>query len=185
VFLFVGQLLERKGVRVLLRAIDEVHDAQLWIAGDGPLRAEVEAKAASSSRVVYHGHLGQEELHHLYTYATALVLPSLYEVWGLVVNEALDHGIPAVVTDQVGAADDLIEDGLTGYCVRAGSVTELADAMKQVAAWSQKQRHACSRRGAELLSAYTFEAVASGIFEACKLGIEHRARSCSHSRTRR
>jgi glycosyltransferase involved in cell wall biosynthesis len=169
--LFVGQLIERKGIRVLLQAIKSVPGVSLWVAGDGPLRAEVEAAAAADPRIEYYGHLDAAGVARLYRRASALVLPSLYEVWGLVVNEALDHGIPVVVTDQVGAADDLVEDGTTGYVVAAASADELAAALRRVASWSDGERAACRRRARELLATHTFDAAADRIFEACRIAI--------------
>ena len=176
-FLFVGQLIERKGVRILLDAIRKVPGFEIWIAGDGPLRPAVEAAASTDSRIVYHGHLEAHELARLYADATALVLPSLYEVWGLVVNEALDNGTPVVVTDQVGAADDLVEEGVTGYAVRAGSSDELAAALRAVGSWSASRRAVCRERARELLRDYTFETAATRIAEACRVGIDARRSS--------
>ena len=51
----------------------------------------------------------------------ALVLPSLYEPWGLVVHEGLAHGLPVIATDQVASADDLVESSVNGYVVPAGA----------------------------------------------------------------
>jgi glycosyltransferase involved in cell wall biosynthesis len=58
-----------------------------------------------------------------------LALPSNYEPWGLIVNEAMSCARPAVVSDVAGCAPDLIEDGVTGYRFRSGDVGELADAL--------------------------------------------------------
>jgi glycosyltransferase involved in cell wall biosynthesis len=63
-----------------------------------------------------------------------LVLPSLRsETWGLVVNEALHHGIPCVVSDAVGCAPDLIEEGQTGAIAKSGSPESLAAAIVRMA----------------------------------------------------
>jgi glycosyltransferase involved in cell wall biosynthesis len=172
-FLYVGRLVEHKGVRVLLKAFADA-PGELWIAGDGPLRGEVEAFAADDSRVTYHGHLEQSALAELYRRASALVLPSSYEVWGLVVNEALAHGLPAIVSDQVGAGVDLVEEDVTGYTVPVGSASALAEAMRKTAAWREPEYETCRLRAQELLEGYTFEQAAARVFEACRVAVEHR-----------
>ena len=69
-----------------------------------------------------------------------LIVPSLYEAWGLVVHEGLAYGLPVAVTDQVGAGDDLIDPGVNGYVVPAGSAEGLAHAMRCSLALEYRQR---------------------------------------------
>src|SRR5207249_2245741 len=72
----------------------------------------------------------QTRLSRFYHAADVLALPSLrFETWGLVVNEALHHGVPAVVSDAVGCAPDLIEPGETGETFSEGSLQELTAAL--------------------------------------------------------
>jgi glycosyltransferase involved in cell wall biosynthesis len=175
--LYVGHLTERKGVPHLLEAMRRLPDTELWIAGDGPLRPEVEAAAARGLRVTLHGHLDPAGLAGLYARAAALVLPSLNDVWGLVVNEAVATGTPVVTTDQVAAADELVEHDVTGYVVPAADSDALADALVRVLGWDDRRRAAGARRGHELLAPFTFEAAAAAIATACEIGITWR-RNC-------
>jgi glycosyltransferase involved in cell wall biosynthesis len=154
-FLFVGRLIERKGIDVLLDAFRAVEGGELWVVGDGPLAALVESAAAADERVRFFRHLEAGGLHDVCREADVLVLPAHYDVWGLVVNEAQEHGLPVITTDQVGAAADLIDPGVTGLIVPAGSVDALAGAMRQLGRWTREQRQRCSdvrrmlaRRGA-------------------------------------
>jgi glycosyltransferase involved in cell wall biosynthesis len=71
-------------------------------------------------------------LHDVYREADVLILPALYDVWGLVVNEAQGCGLPVITTDQVGAAADWIDPGVTGLIVPAGSVDAFAGAMREL-----------------------------------------------------
>jgi glycosyltransferase involved in cell wall biosynthesis len=178
-FLFVGRLIERKGVDLLLRAFAELEDGELWIVGDGPVRPQIEAAAARDPRVRLLGYLEEEPLHELYAQATAMVVPSWYEVWGLVVHEALAHGVPVIATDQVGATDDLVDPGVNGLIVPAGSVEQLVHAMRAVASWTEAERERCRRRCREKLADWTVERAADAFVQASSLAVEHRRTTAS------
>jgi glycosyltransferase involved in cell wall biosynthesis len=172
-YLFVGRLIERKGLDVLLEAFAHVDGGELRIAGDGPLTPMVEAAAARDPRVRLVGHLMGDALAGAYREADVLVVPSLYEPWGLVVHEGLAYGLPTIVTDQVGAADDLIERDINGRIVAAGSAEELSEAMGAVARWTPARREEGARRSAELLASFSVERGAEGFVRGCGLALEH------------
>lgn len=148
--LFVGQLLPRKGIDVLLAAISKLRNAELWVAGDGDLRDEVLTAAAQDSEIRFLGHLPKHEVMELYPQIDVLVVPSRYEVWGLVVDEAQAYGRPSVVTDQVGCANDLIKPGVTGEIVSAGDADQLAQAIESVSGWSKDQLMRCAHEAASI-----------------------------------
>jgi len=175
-YLFVGRLIERKGLDVLLEAFGRVDDGELRIAGDGPLREMVDAAAARDPRIRLIGHAAGDELVRAYRDADVLVVPSLYEAWGLVVHEGLAHGLPVIATDQVGAADDLIEPEVNGYAVAAGSADELREAMSAVARWAPARYEEASRRSVERLASFSVERGAEGFVRGCALALEHRTR---------
>src|SRR5205085_4665905 len=106
------------------------------MAGDGPLRPAVEAAVAERSAPIrLCGFLNQSRIPEAYAAADVLVLPSDGgETWGLVVNEAMAAGRPALVSDQVGCAPDLVLDGQTGYVFPCGNVEPLAAHMARLAA---------------------------------------------------
>jgi glycosyltransferase involved in cell wall biosynthesis len=168
-YLFVGQLIERKGVEVLLEAFDRVRNGELWIAGDGPLVKQVEAASRRDPRIRYFGHRSGDELSDLYQKADIFVLPSLYEVWGIVVNEALMYGLPVIATTEVGAAADLIEDGQTGMIVDPRDVTQLAEAMATVGSWHPHRFSACAEINGAKIEAWSVDRAADGIVCACEL----------------
>jgi glycosyltransferase involved in cell wall biosynthesis len=173
-FLFVGRLIERKGIDILLDAFRAVEGGELWVVGDGPLADLVESAAAADQRVRFFRHLETTCLHDMYREADVLVLPALYDVWGLVVNEAQGYGLPVITTDQVGAAADLIDPGVTGLIVPAGSVNAFAGAMREVGRWTGEQRQRCSERCGMKLEQRSADGAADAMFEGCSLAVEHR-----------
>jgi glycosyltransferase involved in cell wall biosynthesis len=173
-YLFVGRLIERKGIDVLLEAFRHVDGGELWIVGDGPLRGMVESAATGDPRIRLLGHRDGAGLASAYREAHLLIVPSLYEAWGLVVHEGLAHGLPVIVTDQVGAGDDLIESGTNGYVVPAGSAQALAEAMRAVAGWEPEQWERAAKRSDETLAACSIDRGVDGFIRGCALAVEHR-----------
>lgn len=137
-FLFVGRLEAAKGLASLLAAFGDVNhthpEARLVIVGDGTLRAEVAAAAAANPAIVPTGRLSGGELWATFCAADVMVLPSEFEPWGLVVNEAMAFGLPVIVSDEVGCASDLVADGQQGFVVPAGDRGRLAAALSAFAA---------------------------------------------------
>jgi glycosyltransferase involved in cell wall biosynthesis len=125
--LFVGRLVEAKGISDLLAAHALLGPSapELLVAGEGPLRDSV----ARAPRVRLLGFQDTSSLIELYALAERLVVPSRDEPWGVVVNEALACGTPVVASDAVGAAEDLIRDGVEGLVVPAGDVHALSEAL--------------------------------------------------------
>lgn len=136
VVLFVGKLVRWKAPDLLLEAFRALgrEDSHLVYVGDGTMRRELEVKAGDlAGRVHFLGFLNQERLPLAYRAADVLVLPSNTEPWGLVVNEAMNFGVPAVVSDRVGCAPDLVRPGITGEVFSAGSCGSLLAALRRLA----------------------------------------------------
>lgn len=143
VILYLGRLVDSKGLSVLLNAFAslEQEDAILLFAGDGDYRAQLEELAAAkniSKKIRFAGYVPTHQTVLYYALAYVCVLPSITtntfkEPWGLVVNEAFNQGVPVIATDAVGAAaGGLVKDGVTGYVVRERSVEELAVAIRRI-----------------------------------------------------
>jgi glycosyltransferase involved in cell wall biosynthesis len=173
-FLFVGRLIESKGLDVLLNAFERFRGGELWIVGDGPLQGALNDAAKADPRIRMLGYVEGKNLPAVYADVDALVLPSLYEPWGLVVHEGLANGLPVIVTDQVGSADDLVESGVNGYVVPAGSVEAFGAAMRDLASWSQEQRQLSLRHSAETIRRCSVERVAQAFLRAAEIALEHR-----------
>lgn len=135
--LFAGKISKRKGPDLLLGAVRALPEALrsrvcLLFMGDGQMKALMQSAAADapSVRARFLGFQNQTRLSRYYHAADLMVLPSRRgETWGLVVNEALHHGVPCVVSEAVGCAPDLIRPGVTGQIFETGSAASLAGAL--------------------------------------------------------
>jgi len=145
VFIYSGKLIEKKRPLDLLRAFADVKISrcQLLIVGDGPLRDVCQEQAAVyGNRVVFAGFVNQSHMPVAYALADCLVLPSDWlETWGLSVNEAMACSLPAIVSDRVGCAPDLIRNGQTGYVFSFGNAEELSSLMCGMAEDRQNAAH--------------------------------------------
>lgn len=136
VVLLAGKLVPVKRpvdfVEAIARLASRRPDIEGLIVGDGPLRNDVEAVIArTNAPVTLAGFRNQSEMPRAYAAADLLALPSAWETWGLVVNEAMTCGLPAVVSDVVGCGPDLVEEGRTGAIHRTGDVASLAAAIER------------------------------------------------------
>jgi len=138
VILFVGRLIYKKGVDILLEAFARVVQSvpsQLLIAGDGPERAKLQERATRlgiADRVHFVGFQQPKDLPKFYCAADFFVLPSRTEPWGVVVMEALASGVPVVVSSLVGCHPDVINDPRVGRVVRPDDPQSLAEAIGDV-----------------------------------------------------
>jgi glycosyltransferase involved in cell wall biosynthesis len=168
VILFAGKLIPKKAPLVLVEAFRRLRERRpcaLLLAGDGELWPAVEAAAGPDVHLA--GFLNQSELPAAYVAADVFCLPSVaHETWGLVVNEAMNFGLPVVVSDKVGCASDLVDDGWNGYVVPAGEPELLADALERLVA-DEELRRTFGGRGRERVGEYSVEACADGIVAAC------------------
>ncbi len=134
VLMFCGKLSPRKAPGLILDAISQMNPANkskffVLLVGEGELRQQLEIDANLFNIPLKHvGFKKQHELSRYYHASDVLVLPSKWgETWGLVVNEALHHGVPAVVSDTVGCGEDLIVPGQTGEIFQNNNPKSLAD----------------------------------------------------------
>jgi glycosyltransferase involved in cell wall biosynthesis len=136
-FLFVGNTkgqYERKGIRVLLEAFAKLHSefpsVALVMVGDSDQRLDTDVKRFGlGSKVVITGLVTREQLSEWYNDSIALVLPSLFEGYGLTVNEAMACGTPVIVASSVGAAA-IVARAKAGQVFPSGDSASLSVCMK-------------------------------------------------------
>jgi glycosyltransferase involved in cell wall biosynthesis len=172
VLLFSGKLSTRKRPDLLLQAVKRLSPeirAQIVVLflGDGDLKTLLANLASSSPAIKVHflGFQNQTHLSRYYHASDLLVLPSQHaETWGLVVNEALHHGLPAIVSQAVGCAPDLINPGMTGDIFETDSVQGLAEAIER--SLSLINRDDIRSKCRQQVSAYSVDKAAEGIAQA-------------------
>jgi len=140
--LFVGQLINRKGLHLLLKAFSKVMQSVSWnllVAGDGPLKREYIKLAKHlriNEKVIFMGYMQSEQLVHLYFNADYLILPSTREVWGLVTNESLSVGTPVICSIYAGSSV-IINDGSNGFLFDPFDERQFTDVL--INAWRRKK----------------------------------------------
>ena len=181
-FLFVGKLEPKKRIMDLLRALNQARQSSaavhLLVVGTGELMDEARMFAAYNHLpVTFAGFLNQSEISRAYAAGDCLVLPSDFgETWGLVVNEAMACGLPAIVSDRVGCGPDLIEEGVTGAAFRFADVSALSQ--KLVALASDPGNLArMGSQARERIKDYSVEAAAAGTMRAIEFVTETQTRS--------
>jgi len=129
--IFAGQLIHRKGLDLLLEAMrplfEEHADLRLTVIGNGELLTLFQQRVGSlglSGRVAFEGVIPPDKISERMAVADLLALPSRWDGWGVVVNEALSVGVPVIVSDRCGAGD-LVREGVNGYVFRSEDVADL------------------------------------------------------------
>jgi len=174
VFLFCAKFIEKKRPMDVLRALAELtagdrdpSGVHLLMIGTGALLGACQIYAQDAGLpVTFGGFLNQSEIHRAYVAADCQVLPSDHgETWGLVVNEGMACGLPAIVSNQVGCHLDLITPGETGEVYPMGDVTALAGKMRALAANPLRLlAMGCSAR--ERVADYSYDRVVQGTLAA-------------------
>jgi glycosyltransferase involved in cell wall biosynthesis len=165
VILFVGKLVKRKRPQVLVQALHQLEtdsttssDLQLIIIGEGPERGNLlrTVRELGTDRVSLLGYRKPADILKYYAISDLFVLPSAYETWGVVVNEAMASRLPVVVTEQVGAAADVVERGMNGYVVPVDDAEALCHAMKLILMDSKLQQR-MGRRSFEIIREWNYD----------------------------
>jgi glycosyltransferase involved in cell wall biosynthesis len=134
--LYVGQLIKRKGIIQVLKALDNLRDPEigLIIVGSGPQEKELKkfCEEKNLNDIFFEGFQQQEMLPKYYALADIFILPSFEEVWGLVVNEALASGLYVLSSKYAGASYDLIKEGWNGEIFDPNDIAEIVDLIKRI-----------------------------------------------------
>lgn len=180
VVLFAGKFVPAKQPLELLAAFQRLAptDAALAFVGDGPLRGELENRAAERPDCVvrFLPFANQSEMPARYALADLFVLPSRgnYETWGLAVNEAMHGGVPCLVSDRVGCQRDLVTEGETGWVFPAADPAALEPALARALTALRGDTTALRARIGERIAGYTFAAAARGLLAAVETVVSRR-----------
>ncbi len=136
--LYVGQLIHRKGVDVLLEAfrkLDAPNTRLVIVGGDT-------GRQCGGDRISFVEFQKKEELSAYYRAADVFVLPTREDIWGLVVNEALANGVPVVTTDRCGAGLQMLHNGVNGYVIGTEDAQAMSRAIHAVLTGNDMKREA-------------------------------------------
>ena len=115
-FLFVGQMVERKGVKEILDTLKKLNtqDCKFTFVGEGPLSKDVIKLSRQNKNIKYFKFKNELELNKIYMQNNILILPSRYDGWGVVVIEAMARGMALITSDKVGASKEYIKHNYNG-----------------------------------------------------------------------
>lgn len=156
-YVYVGRLVAVKNVDLLIEEFNR-NGKPLTIVGSGRLENDLKSKA--NDNISFRGFVANEQLGEVYQSHDVFVLPSYYEPWGLVVEEALYWGLPVVVSDHVGSHIDMVRNLGTGCIFRSKDSNSLHEAINKIEAnydkyYANVQRIDWQQRDREQIQAYT------------------------------
>ncbi len=157
--LCVARFAPEKNLQMLIEAFMESTLSQQWqlkIVGGGPLKESLHQSISNNQNIVLHDWLSYNELPDLYASASAFILPSQFEPWGLVVNEAMAAGLPILLSEEVGALPDLLEVGVNGLKFNIDK-QELINSLNQLSDISTEDRSKMGQRSLEIIKNYSCE----------------------------
>lgn len=167
--LYVGQFIHRKGIDILLKAFKGLDDdACLYLIG-GAMTDEYNKiiEANSIKNVVAINFLSKDELRKYYQAADVFAMTTREDTWGLVVNEAMEHGLPVITTNKCIAGQYLIENGVNGYLIESENITQ-ANALMKTLLDNQNLREIIANNNLNKIKSHTLENMAKQIFEYIK-----------------
>lgn len=168
IVLFSGKYIDVKRPLDLLRALAELNHLNIAVVfvGEGHLRREMENFIRENNlgeRAILTGFVNQSIISRYYASADTFVLCSGKEAWGLSTNEAMNFNLPIILSDQVGCADDLVEESKNGFTFRCGDVEDLAGKIELLASMPESERQKMGAASLEKIAAYSYEAVIAGL----------------------
>jgi glycosyltransferase involved in cell wall biosynthesis len=172
VILYAAKMMPRKKAMDLLKAYELMRNktrAALVFVGDGGEKGNLElyAREHKLEDIYFVGFKNHTELPEFFSIADVFVLPSTDEPWGMVINDAMNFGLPVVTTDQVGAAPDLVKHGENGFIYPVGDIDKLAGYLSRLI-HDDDLREKMGKRSLEIISKWGLDEDCDGIVSALK-----------------
>ena len=172
--LFSALLIPRKNLDVLLKVFKEIvkDDIGLVVLGHGPLKNKyIEwCRKNNLKNVFFEGHRPTEDLPKYYAIADILVMPSLKEVWGLVVNEAMACGLPVLCSNKAGVAKDLVKDSVNGYTFAPEDIDDLKSKLTMLLR-NEKKRKDMGNNSLQIINNCTLDKYTEHLLKAVDLAV--------------
>ena len=171
VILFCGKYIYKKRPLDLLKAfkLAGLSNGTLVMLGEGELRLQIEAYIHANDlqgQVVLTGFINQSDIYKYYRAADVFIMCSgLGETWGLAVNEAMNFGLPLIVSDITGCSADLVKSN--GYVYPYGDIRKLASSIIELENNSIEQRSKMSEESLKIIKKYSFEVIVNNLEVIC------------------
>lgn len=173
-YLYVGRMIELKGVIHLLKAWIkhkvEYPDDNLLLVGSGNKYDEFVAKFGSENSIHLVGSIKYDEMYKYYAIADVFIIPTLEDNWSLVVPEAMACGLPIACSIYNGCYPELCREGENGVLFDPLDESSL---LKALSAFHQVDLKAYGQRSIEIEKNYNSATVAQNIFEVCSSVVNH------------
>jgi len=177
VILYVGRLVKQKGIEYLIEAFSKLRkerdDVTLIIVGEGESRSELELLSKNlgiGDSIYFAGFVLNTELPPYYLLCDVCVVPSIThvkaDIWVRTVNDAMGAGKPVIATDAVGAAFDMIQDGINGFVVPEKDSEALYKATKKIISEPELAKRMGEESKRILEQGFTYEHMVKGFMQA-------------------
>ena len=181
IILFSGKYIDKKRPLDLLQAFGQCKKKEngfLVFMGDGQQRVEMETWMVrhKMDNVLLTGFVNQSKVSQYYAAADIFVMASREgETWGLSTNEAMNFGLPVLLSDLTGSAPDLVAQGQNGYIFKTFDTTDLADKLDQLLGMPQSRLEQMGRQSKKIIARYNYDRVLEGLEQLFfKKNIKHR-----------
>ena len=170
--LFAGRLAREKNLAALVQALRTCGQPQLslLILGSGPQETQLrrDAQNLGSANVFFRGFQSQEEVAKIYAAVDGLILPSLSEGWGLVVNEAMASGLPVLVSERCGCAADLVREGENGFLLNPASRKSISESLSRFARLTDANLRTFGESSRRLVADWNYDRAVEGFRRALR-----------------
>lgn len=175
VVMYAGKFEDKKRPLDLLDAFRDFRknlpsgeEAALVFVGNGILEPELKKRAADDAGIYFDEFQNQSRMPTIYRAADVFVLGSFGggETWGLAINEVMNVGRPVIVSSHAGCAEDLVDEGVTGWRFEAGNTGALAAAVKEAWLAGKETRRRMGVVGKIKIEAFSYEAATKGLIDA-------------------
>lgn len=169
----VGQFIHRKGFDVLLKATAGLpNDVGVYIIGGEPTEKYLELKKKLDlTNVHFIGFQKQQKISDYYLAADLFVLPTREDIWGLVINESMAHGLPVITTNKCVAGLELVKEGVNGFIIACNDENTLNQKIKEVL-YDRDLSNKMGRESLNKIKTYTIENMAEKHIEIFEKVIE-------------
>jgi len=176
VILYLGYFLKSKGIDLLIKAFKNLNlsNTILIIGGTGPEEKYLKKLSEGCNNIFFPGYLEGEKKAKYFSIADIFVLPTLHDAWGLVVNEAMEFGLPVITTDGAGCRE-IVKDN--GFIIKTGNIDALANALNLLIR-NESLRKKMGELSKKYISKYNIEYCVGKIIDSIKYSLNNEDLIC-------